>query len=315
MYNTPPNLAFSTLPPRRIHLGVLLYLSLLFALSGCAGTQSYPNKVLAGETVTIGAGWKHNFSRNDVTVRFIPEVGPEVVYLPGDPAVRAILNLYPDPLSGMVVSQQTGANINGGSKAHGDVINWNYTEGDNDWWQTTVFVDVPSTLPNGVTEVEISNQVGDTATSLVEIIGSGGMPDDFMAESLGGITSFYFNSLERLDHYVVSISSTVVPAAIQIDLEATDFSGYVTQGRGEAVSLNWAYDNGIFRVLMSPTTNGSTKKVQDFKIYIVITSGLASTAALDLIGEVEAFDENGDLINGVSASIQLERGIYGLFDI
>jgi len=300
----------------KIKASILVCFAFLFIISGCAGTHSFPNRVLAGETVTIGAGWKHDFSRNNVTVRFIPEVGSDVVYLPGDPAVRTILNLYPDPLSGMVVSQQVRADINPGSASHGDVINAAFTGNDNDWWQTTVFVDVPASLPVGVTEVEITNQTGDIATSSIEIVGSGGVPDDFKAEFFSnGLTSFYFNSLERLDHYVITVNSVTAPSAIQLELAATDFTGYVTQGRGEAASLNWANNNNVYTVILTPTTATSTKKVQDFKVYIAITGGIAATADLSLVGAVQAFDNNGDPINGVTASILLERGVAGLIDL
>ncbi|MFK5948420.1 MAG: hypothetical protein QM500_06585 [Methylococcales bacterium] len=299
----------------KIKASILVCFVFLFILSGCAGTHSFPNRVLAGETVTIGAGWKHDFSRNNVTVRFIPEIGPEVVYMPGDPAVRAILNLYPDPLSGMVISQQIAANINAGSKSHGDVINWNYTGNDNDWWQSTVFVDVPASLSVGAAEVEITNQVGDKATSLIEVIGSGGGPDAFIAEGLGDVTSFYFNSLERIDHYVITINSATIPAAIQLELAATNFSGYVTQGRGEAASLNWAKNGDMYTIILTPTTEASVTKMQDFKVYIAVTGGVAGMANLSLVGAVQAFDNDGEPIDGVAASILLERGVAGLIDL
>ncbi|MFK5948128.1 MAG: hypothetical protein QM500_05090 [Methylococcales bacterium] len=284
-------------------------------LSGCAGTHSFPNRVLAGGTVEIGAGYKHDFRHDNVTVRFIPEVGPDIVYNPGNPAIRSILNLYPDPLSSIVISQQTGADITSGSRTYGDMINNIYTGKDNDWWQSTVFMDVPASLPTGITTVEISNPAGDIATSQVEIIGNGGVPDDYKTEFGIVLNRTYFSALERVDHFIVTINSATVPSAIELELAATDFAGYVTQGRGEAVSLNWSETGGAYKIIMTSTTSGSTKKVQDFKLYIAVTGGLASTADLNLVGAVQAFDENGNAIIGVTASIQLERGVAGLFGI
>ncbi len=287
----------------------------LFILSGCAGTHSIPNRVLAGETVQIGAGYKHDFRRDNVTVRFIPEVGPDIVYNPGDPAIRSILNLYPDPLSSIVISQQTGSDIASGSRTYGDMINNIYTEKDNDWWQSTVFMDVPASLPIGITTVEIINPAGDIATSQIEIIGNGGVPDDYKADFGIVLNRTYFSTLERVDHFIVTINSATVPSAIELELAATDFVGYVIQGRGEAVSLNWSETGGLYKVIMTPTVNASVSKVQDFKFYMAITSGLAATADLSIISAVKAFDENGDSISGVTASIQLERGVAGLIDL
>ena len=293
----------------------IFVLSILI-IQGCSGVQTYSNNILAGETAVVAAGWKHYFTQDNVTVTFTPDDdsgGPIDPYLPGDSRIRGIINLYPDPLSSIVLSQQTNNNITGSSLTYSDFVA-GFTGGDKESWQTTVYLDTPTDLPVGNTTITITTPEGETAESVVNVTGTGGTADAFHGGGSGPLTRTMFESMERIDHYVISFSGDTVPSAIQVDLTATVLSTFIKGKRGDIATLNWSKSNDDYRVIITPTTQGSITDMSDFSFYVPIASGLEGITTLSMAGPVQAFDSNGNTVSDViTASIVLVRGVGGLY--
>lgn len=185
---------------------------------GCAGTKTFPNVGRVGDTVSIAAGWKH-FSRDNITVTITTAVGADVVYPTGSSAIRSVVNFYADPLCSMIVSAEKGFDVTPYARTYSGQIETNFTKGDKDFWQTVVFIDLPATLATGPATVDIVSAQGETVTTLWDVIAGEGAPERFIPEAYNGPLSLdHLTSLERLDHYEVTFSGSVVPYAIQIDL-------------------------------------------------------------------------------------------------
>jgi hypothetical protein len=127
---------------------ILLSASSLFVV-GCAGTQTFHQVARPGDTVAIAAGWKQRFSRDNITVTVTSQDVniPPTTYMSDDPAIRAMTNFYPDPLSSLIVSRQTGQDLTPQARTYATTVGA-FTrphppslESDKDWWQTTVFIE------------------------------------------------------------------------------------------------------------------------------------------------------------------------------
>src|SRR3989344_3311080 len=97
----------------------------ILALQGCVGARSFHEIARAGDTVALAAGWKHYFSRDNITVTVTPSSGSPVVYPPNDPAVRAVINLYPDPLSSLLVSPQIKQSLTPSAQLYAAIVSNN----------------------------------------------------------------------------------------------------------------------------------------------------------------------------------------------
>lgn len=296
-----------------------LLLAMVGLFAGCSGVQTFPNRVAPGETVAVAAGWKHHFSRDNITATITPQGLAPLAIAPGD--VRASINLYPDPLSSIALSQQTGADISAFSHLYGDLVNTNFTGDDKDWWQTAVFVNIPAAgVPTGPADITISNPEGESVIIAVQVVDPdpvvGGTADSFNAELAGPLTDMHLTSLERIDHYVVSFTGTVVPYALQIDLDySTDMTAYVVNPKGAMKNVSWSDNGGTYRVLLMPSNQQQNfQTMNDLKFYVAIAAGTEGVADLSVTpGSVLAFDQNGDSVpGGVNASVDLVRGAAGL---
>lgn len=297
-------------------------IGLTLAILGCAGVETFPNRVAPGETVAIGAGWKQHFSRDNITATITPLGQAPITLAPS--AVRASINLYPDPLSSIVLSQSTDTDISDFSLLYGDLVNANFTGEDRDWWQTAVFIDLPTGLPTGVpADITISNSQGESVTTTVDLVepdpGLGGTPDVFLTEAAGPLTSTHLASLERVDHYVVTFDSTavplVIPHALQIDLaQEGDLVGYVINTKGDIKNLAWSDIAGVLRVVLLPTSaQTGFQTMNDLKFYVAIVAGTNGVADLSEVqNSLLAFDQNGGPVGGVTATLTRVRGVAGL---
>ena len=289
----------------RVSIGWLL--AVLFLMSGCAGVKTFPNGLRAGETAALAAGWKHTFTKTNVTVTITPSGGSPVVIPAGDPAIRGVVNFYPDPVSWLVVGTETGqsSGFNSGS-TYGNILKNNFTNGDNDWWQTTVFVDIPPGLPTGTAQIDISDPAGETASSTVEILPGSGTPDEFSAELNGPLNPTQMAALGRADHFVVDFSGAVVPYAVQIEMShdpdaASGGAGkvYVVNPRGDIKGLSWT-DNGTrLRVLLVAARDTGVESLTDFKFYVAGGVTGLQVQAVDVL----SFDSSGNALTGVSAAV------------
>lgn len=287
---------------------------LLGLLTGCAGTVPFPGSARAGDTIMLYAGWKQKFDRNSLTTTITGADSSVVTYAPGDPAVRAVINLYPDPLSYLAVGTRIGSNDRYGS-TYGSVINNTFTGNDPDWWQTAIYLNLPASLPVGTTEVSFQSSNGESYGPIpVEIIPGQGSPSGFNAEILGPMSPVQMQSMEREPSYTVKFSGgSTLPSAIQIDLTHNPDSTaggtgktFVVNPRGEMKNLTWRDTGTSTRVLLLTSGDGTSRDpyfnlssygLKYFKFYI--TGGVTGFQ----VQSVKAYDSAGNPISGVTATV------------
>jgi len=280
-------------------LGILV----LVLLQGCSGNKTFPNTIRAGETASVAMGWQKRFLRSNTTVTITPSIGEPVVITPDDPAIRAIINFYPDPVSFMVVGTETRQNAmyNFGS-TYGDMVNNSFTGKDKDWFQTIAFVDMPQSIPVGETLIELSNPHGDVASSTVEIVEGLGESTAFDAENLGPMTRTQMSSLERSFSYEVLLSGSSVPFAVQLEIAHDAGIVYVVNTRGDLKNITWSDDGAVLKVLMTSTKLVAPSHILDYKFYIA--GGYRGFSLQNvLLQDIKAFDVNGFEMTGITASI------------
>jgi len=279
---------------------------LLPLIAGCSGVQTFPNMARAGDTVSIAMGWQKRFKRNNTTVTITPSVGEPVVYQPDDPAVRAIINFYPDPLSNVVVGTKIKNDtfFNNGL-AYGTLINTNYTDGDMDWWQTIAFVDLPSTIAVGEANIQLTNIVGDMANSIVNIVGGSGEAGLFNAEGNGPMSPIQLAALERASNFEVSINAAVIPYAVELEFTHIGTEKAVVVNTNDLKNIIWVDNGPLLKVMLLPSSSNALSSLHDFKFYITgkathpyyrITQELA-------LQSVKAYDIDGNAVTGVTASL------------
>lgn len=292
----------------------ILLAAVVLGIAGCGGVAPLNSAYRAGDTVALAAGWRQSFDRNNLTVTVTGSDGVPIVYQPGDPAIRAIINLYPDPLSYLVVGTRVGLtnNYNYGS-TYGSTINSLYTNNDPDWWQTSLFIDLPGTLPAGTANVMLQSTSGESYGPIpVQIVPGQGSPSTFSAQNLGSMSPTQLQSMERAPRYTVKFSGgSTLPAALQIDLThnpASSVGGvgtpFVVNPRGEMKNISWTDDGTHLRVMVLTSGDGTTKDPyfstyswKYFKFYVA--GGITNL----LITNVKAYDSAGNPIAGVTATI------------
>lgn len=282
---------------------VFLFILMAGFLSGCVGAKTFHEVARAGDTVALAAGWKKNFSRDNITVTITPSTGVPVNYGPGNPAVRAVVNLYPDPVSSIVVSTETGQDLTPFAQTYGGLIGSTYSNGDKDWWQTTVFIDLPTALPVGPATVAISGPAGESASSIVDIVSGSGTSNSFLTD-VGPLNQNQIESLERVNHYTISFMGSTVPFAIQIDFSHSpdvDHGGsgraYVINPRGDIKNVTWSDTGASMRVIVAPANGKALGAMADYKFYVA--GGINN---LNIVS-IKAVDINGNPVPGVAGSI------------
>jgi len=289
---------------------LIKYLPFIFMLiitSGCSGVQTFPNMARAGDTVSVGMGWQKKFSRNNTVVTITPSIGEPIVYQPNDPALRAIINLYPDPVSWIAVGTDTQADfISSYGNTYGSLINSTFTDDDHDWWQTTAFVDLPVGLPPGSTMIEFTNAVGDSTSSMVEVIEGVGLADDFNAQFNGPLDVGQLNALARSSHYEVSFSGDEIPYAIELQFSSAG-NLHVVNTRGSIKNLIWSEDTVTYelKIMLLPVKADAITNFHDFKFYI---AGFGAEKVFQdvqplALQSMQAFNINGEPITGVNVVI------------
>ncbi|MFH1818470.1 MAG: hypothetical protein ABIK08_02740 [Pseudomonadota bacterium] len=297
------------------YLACLVTLSLLVA--GCTGVRTFSASARPGETIALAAGWKQQLTRNDLTVVITPASGEVVTYNPGDPRVRALFQLYPDPVSKLVVSDRSGvsypnaglSNYAGGFNTLGaEFGSWfvrPMAGNQNDWSDTMVLLDLPTTLAPG--EASIAFMAGGVNVmqqpALVEVLPlpAGAQNQLELGDNTGAPGPI--RSIERAPHYVVHFSGPtgVIPHSIQAEFTrtlSTTGGSWVTQGRGDIMNLTWADTGSSIKVLRSPVNGVSSTLLADFDFYV---TGAVTTLALNTI---KAYDISGNALTGFSASLQ-----------
>lgn len=288
---------------RKLLMVIFVLTSTSAVLSGCVGARTFHEIARAGDTVVVAAGWKHNFMRDNITVTITPSSGAPIVLPPNDPAIRAVVNLYPDPVSSILVSQETGQDITPYARTYADMVSGIFTQGDKDWWQTSVFVDLPLNLPVGNAAIAVTTPQGETASSVVEIVSGTGRPNTFQT-AYGPLNDNQLLSMQRAGHYTVNISGSTIPFAVQLDLAHApdaDHGGagraHVINPRGDLKNVSWRDDGSNLRVILMPAKGVALGNMKDFKFYVA-----GGVTGLSIIS-VKAVDINGNPVVGVTGSI------------
>ncbi len=300
----------------RLH-SVSLVCLLLVYLGGCTGTQSFTLAGRPGDTLAVAAGWHQELDKDSISITITdPQTGVTEAVVP-----RAVINAYPDPLSRLIVEENT--DVAGGTESGafwGPQIRDNITGGDWDYSQKVVFFDLPATISDGVATLQISGP-GVTAdpmdvTILPLAAGSGSshpfdIQDTLTGSTLGVSLGGRLGLVERAPHHAVTFSDSAsgpIPYAIEVTLNHSDsfFIGgtgvpYVTGPRIDRKHISWSDDGTQLKVILMPTQLSpilSVSDLRDYKFYVA--GGLQNL----VLGTVSAFDENGVLIPTISGSLQ-----------
>lgn len=284
------------------------YLGLLVVtvatLSACTGVKTFTTAARPGETVALAIDRQSNLKRENVTVTITPATGSPVVYAPGDSRVRSILNLYPDPVSRAMVTHRTDEPTSTGYYIESFVTN-----GDPDWWQTFMLVDLPTGIAPGMATISISDSLGALIPpTSVEILAGESARNPFAFHKFGSTFSADTTSppslrapwdLERSRHYVVDFTGTTIPHAIQIEFSRTPGAGtaYVVNPRGDLKNVSWSDDGTNLKVFITPSTGVTTTQIKDFKFYVA--GGVTGITQTNL----KAYDHMGVPVSGVAATI------------
>ena len=285
---------------------ILQVLLPIMLVAGCSGTRTFHEYARAGDTVAIAAGWKEGFSRDRITVHITPSnSAPDIVLGPDDPSIRAVVNFYPDPLSSLVVSERTGQDITPFAQLYANNVNNTFTNGQSDWFQTVVFLDLPPSLPTGITGIYIEDSNGNFTQSTLDIVDGVGTPNTFSAESSGRLTRNHLAVMERTSYYKISFSGPLLPYAIQLDLihdPDKDSSGvgkaYAVNPISGVKNVSWTDDGTLMRVILMPSANADLADFGDFLFYVA--GGVRNLLPI----AATAYDINGNEIQGVFASVE-----------
>lgn len=291
---------FMPLMFRKVIVLLLAYLTV-----GCAGVNTFNQYAKSGETVAIAVGHQPNWSRDSISVWVRPLGGDWTQYPADDPRIRAVVNFYADPLSSIVLSNRTSQQITQSSLTYAGQLTNNFTAGSRDWFQTTVFFDLPDTMALGAAEILVE-EVADPnnfKNATVEIVGAGGIPHEFQAELLGSLDRGYLGSLERASHYVVNLSGTgAIPHAVQLEFthdpdvdNAGSGRAYVVEPISGVKNISWTDDGTNLRVVIIPADGKTLSNFKDFKFYIA--GGILNVAP----SSTQAFDISGAPVTGVTA--------------
>ena len=284
-------------------------------LSGCGGVTSFPVSAKVGETISVATGWTTTFDRLDLTVTFTDSNGDDTVIAAGDPAIRAVINLYPDPLSYMVVGTRTGYRKDyRGGKSLGSLASRNHTDFDPDLYQTIVFVDLPVGLSEGIAEVIFSYDAGEAygpvsinvlpgTGTRTEFVGEGGldMNDDLLA-------------MERTPHHTIDFTgdATNQLLAESIEVTLTHDPDKTAGGSGRAFAVNprvemknlfWSDDGITMKVFMTRASSlEADLDLWDYKFFKFYVTGDVTGVS---VATVSAFDIDGNPIIGVAAQVRV----------
>jgi len=306
---------------RKISFNALAVLAVTVWLPGCVAVAPFPTSAHPGDTVALPLGDFSRLRRSNVSVDIktlipgctgtITKCTQVFATLPaGDSAIRALINLYPDPVSNLVVGDATGQNIVGQESMWGGDIDA-LSDHDKDWAQTLLLFDLPSTITDSWIAVDVRDggSIIDSDRGITILPGAGA-PDPFDAIGVGPLTPSHLGALERSAHYTVSFSGPTVPYAIQVsmnhapDLNADPMLGvgksYVVGTRGDIKTTHWQDDGTNLKVILIPSNGATLGRLEPLQFYV---AGGIQNLQLNTVGGVEAFDINGNPVSGISAII------------
>ncbi|MFA5027202.1 MAG: hypothetical protein WC713_04955 [Candidatus Methylomirabilota bacterium] len=279
-----------------IAVGALVVL----VLAGCTGIQTFPTAARPGDTVLLPLGWGAALGRESVTVTVLPAAGSPVTLGPGDPRIRALVRLYPDPASRLIVGSETGQGLGVNAAAYGALLQQRITGADREWWLQVLCLDLPPGLPAGPATLVVAGPAGEQRVSL-EILEGSGLP--------AGLASFGLDlsraagalaTLERAPHTTMRFQGPRAPHAIQATLARSPGVGapWLVNPRGDLKNMAWSDDGTTIRVLLTATGGRPLPDLVDFTILVA-----GELAGLRIDG-VRAYDRSGSVIPGITASLE-----------
>jgi hypothetical protein len=253
--------------------------AILVVIGPTAAASSVVAAGRPGETVVVSVGGQKGLSRQTVAVT-VTASGRSVTYEAGDPRIRAVVNVYPDPLSRLRAATP-------GSAQH-----------QPDAWDTHVYFDLPLGLDIGTAHVEIRGPQGSlTGVVPLEILPGIGAPLSPEDASLAGNA---LAPLERTEHATIAFSGPSVPHSIQIELSYTAGAAVVSviNTRGDLKNLVWADHGSRLIVLMTPVAGRTLREFRAFEFYV--TGGVTDLQ----VNSLRAYDVTGARLPGVSARVE-----------
>ena len=274
-------------------------------LGGCTGPTTLSQSVLAGDTVAVYIGKRPNASRENTTVIITDAAGAVTTYAPGDPHIRHVIDLYPDPVSGLIVGNETGQDL--GVDAINLGVSLSSVIGQSrDLFETSVYIDLPATMALGEATIAVlvNGEYNGSTDIKVNIVGTGGVPNVFGIVGTGPSgAANRMNSLQRSENYYLQLVGQGRPWVIQADLthdpdEAHGGGGaaYVVNPRGDRKSISWSDDGTHLKVMLTPVRNVQLLK-KDFAFYV---AGGVSGLVVD---DLKAFDQEGNAMTGFSLAM------------
>jgi hypothetical protein len=285
---------------RLLGMGLAL-ISIIPGLTGCAGTKAFTTAARAGDTVALAVGWNKNVSRANLSAVITPASGGSVTYNPGDTNIRAVFNMYPDPVSRLVVGTETNQSLGYNANVHGASLGGLVTGDDKDLSQTMVLLNLPASLAVGNATVDLYAGATPLSTHTVQILSGTGSANLFEGAA-GSLTAEQLRTLERAAASVVTFSAVIVPHSIYLEVPHTFGVGvpWVVNPRGDLKNVSWTDTGSVLKIVITPVSGASIPQIGHFKFYI--SGGLTGFGA----PYVKAYDVNGSPLpeGDVTAAIQ-----------
>lgn len=301
---------------------LVVVLGLLTGLAGCTGTQTFTTAARAGETVALTVGYRHSLQRQNMTVTITDAAEAKTVYAPNDARVRGVVNLYPDPVSKVVVGYATGQNMSVGAVNLGDMMSGSQgpsvggTAGDPDWWMTTVLLDLPKPMASGAASIAIADSAGAVIKpARVEVLPGTATANLFNIYGTDAgytfdVLSTYPKALQAMERATSARvtfqtpkdgnGNDIMPHAIQAEFSRTPGVGkpWIVNPRGDLKNVTWSDNGSNLKVMVTPTAGTTLVNALDLKFYIA--GGLTGLTLTSL----KAYDINGNLMSGIQANVQ-----------
>lgn len=275
--------------------------ALAVGFSGCAGVNTFSSSARAGDTVAVSLGWNQPVTRQNLQISIAGGGGATYTYPPGDPNVRLVANVYPDPASRLIVGRETNQSLGVNAVTTAQNLEANVTGNDRDYAQTILLVNLPATLPVGPATIQAVNTatsqpVGPTVS--VNVVAGTGAPDPLQGTG-GPATRNMLGALERAELQAVTFTGATVPYAIQLDLTYSAGTPWIVNPRGDLKSVAWSSDGARIRMILMPANQVNPAQMSTFKFFVAGgVAGLAIDSA-----SVKAFDANGSALGGVTAQL------------
>jgi len=255
----------------------------------------------------LATGWNQPVNKTNITAQFTDANGAVVTYGLGNPGIRTVVQLYPDPISKLMVEYATGQS-NGVALGHGPTIgsyiDSGYTNYDADWNQTVVYLDLPTSLATGITNISLSGPNGALTSGpiKVNILAGTGTSNNFNVQG-NGTASGSLGLLQRRNYYTVTFAGSTIPDSIQVDLTrpAGTAIPWVVNTRGDLKNVSWRDDGATnLRVILSTSHGAPLTDMKHFKFYVA--SGIPFAGSL-AVANVVAYDASGNPVPNVLPNV------------